>query len=211
MVGMGVEFQRFFTEDEEAKLDKKLKSLRQSASFPTSRGVTIKPDAAAISMRLQAVTKELESIDQLIQNGPVDPTVLGEFRDAVSQVRNTAWALQRWMELEQSQLSPYPVLSYLNAERIALATRLCDSLNNEFQRSDIRRQKKNLDGLLAAVEKLFTRLAGIDLSVLGPDIEGEEMPSMLPGPVSAPREERPPAQTDGKGGGPSDPEVTPEW
>jgi hypothetical protein len=208
MVGMGVEFQRFLNEDAEAKLEATLKRLREGAAFPAPRGITVKPDAAAISMRLQGVTKELESIDQLIQNGPVDPTVLGEFRDAVSQVRNTAWALQRWMELEQSQLSPYPVLSYLNAERIALATRLCDSLNNEFQRSDLRRQKKSLDGLLAAVEKLFTRLAGIDLSVLGPDVEVEGPTSR---PEAAAPEPRPVAGPDGPGGGPSDPEVSPEW
>lgn len=210
MVGMGVEFQRFLTDEEETKLDAKIKKLREGAAFPAPRGITIKPDAAAISMRLQGVTKELESIDQLIQNGPVDPTVLAEFRDAVSQVRNTAWALQRWMELDQSQLSPYPVLSYLNAERIAMATRLCDSLNSEFQKSDIGRQKKKLEGLLSAVEKLFTKLAGIDLAVLGPEPEVEEMPMTPPEPVPFPptQEELAAKKSDGKA---SDPEVTSEW
>ena len=216
MVGMGVEFQRFFTDDEESKLDAKLKKLREGASFPAPRGITIKPDAAAISMRLQGVTKELESIDQLIQNGPVDPTVLAEFRDAVSQVRNTAWALQRWMELDQSQLSPYPVLSYLNAERISMATRLCESLNNEFQKSDIGRQKKKLEGLLGAVEKLFTKLAGIDLAVLGPELEPEPVDVTMKPPESGPvpmevSEKKSDGKDGGKGGGPSDPEVTAEW
>jgi len=180
MVGMGIEFLRFFTEEEETKFSHKLKEIE-------ARGVEasgdklhkpVKPDSTIISNRLAEVTRELEDIDQLIQNGPVDQKVLAEFRDAVGQVRTTAWALQRWMELESSHQSPFPVLSYLNSERIALATRICDSLYNELSRTDVPRQKQKLDGLLKSVERLFTHLAGIDFAVLEPDAP-EALPDEL--------------------------------
>ncbi len=71
------------------------------------------------------------------------------------------------MEAQQRDTA-FPVLTYLNAERIAVATRLCESLYNELQKPDVSRQKFKLEGLLSAVERLFTRLAGIDFHVLDP-------------------------------------------
>lgn len=121
---------------------------------------------AAMAKRLAAVTAELDEMDRLMQAGAVDPRVLNDFRDAVSRVRTTAWALQQWMDLEAGQKNPAAVLSYLNAERIAVATRLCDSLHQQVQRADISHQQEQLQGLLGAVERLFTRLAAMDLKVL---------------------------------------------
>ncbi|MEO6119529.1 MAG: hypothetical protein ABIP12_02475, partial [Terriglobales bacterium] len=127
--------------------------------------------------RLQQATRELEDVDQLMQSGAVDPSVLNEFRDALSQVRNTAWALQQWMEAQQRH-TPFPMLSYLNAERIAVATRLCESLYNELQKTDVTRQKLKLEGLLTAVERLFTKLAGIDFHVLDPTADADPAPKL---------------------------------
>lgn len=166
MMGMGVEFERYYTEEDESSMRLRLARLEEANPLPLPV-VSTKPDTSAIAERLQKVTQELEDVDQLMQSGTVDPRVLGEFRDAVSQVRNTAWALQQWMEAQQRS-TPFPVLSYLNAERIAVATRLCESLFNELQRTDVSRQKLKLEGLLSAVERLFTKLAGIDFLLLDP-------------------------------------------
>lgn len=168
LIGMGLQFDRFYTDDDEAILRARMKLIEADKTVQPEP--VVKPDTAAIAERLQKVTHELEDMDQLMQSGTVDPRVLGDFRDAISQVRTTAWALQRWMEAKE-QREPFPVLSYLNAERIALATRLCESLLHELQKTDIARQKLKLEGLLTAVEKLFTRLAGIDFTVLDPHEE----------------------------------------
>ncbi len=121
---------------------------------------------SGLAARLQNVTAELDEMDKLMQSGAVNPEVLSSFRDAVSRVRTTAWALQQWMDLEQGQKNPNAVLSYLNAERIAVAIRLCDSLHGDIQKADVSQQKEQLQSLLNSVEKLFTRLAAMDLSVL---------------------------------------------
>ncbi|MEO6119101.1 MAG: PilZ domain-containing protein, partial [Terriglobales bacterium] len=90
MMGMGLEFERFYTEDDEATLQVRLKKLE--GDKPPEPAPSRKPDTAAIAGRLQQATRELEDVDQLMQSGAVDPSVLNEFRDALSQVRNTAWA-----------------------------------------------------------------------------------------------------------------------
>lgn len=171
MMGMGIEFQRFYTEEDEAKMSMRMKAVATVAA-PAPPMATPKPDTAAIAERLHKVTQELEDVNQLMQSGSVNPQVLADFHDAVSQVRTTAWALQKWAELQKEAKDPLPVLSFLNAERIKLATKLCDSLHHELQRTELKRQKQKLNGLLEAVEKLFTGLAGIDFTVM--TLEAEE-------------------------------------
>jgi hypothetical protein len=109
-----------------------------------------------------------------MQSGTMNAQVLADFHDAVSQVRTTAWALQKWMELQREDRDPLPVLSFLNSERITLATKLCESLHHELQKTDVKRQKPKLNGLLNAVEKLFTGLAGIDFTVVAPEAEAAD-------------------------------------
>lgn len=127
---------------------------------------------AGLAARLEKVTAELDTMDKAMQSGAVNPEVLADFRDAVSRVRTTAWALQQWMDLEQGQKNPTAVLSYLNAERIAVAIRLCESLYLDLQKADVGHQREQLQVLLTSVEKLFTRLAAMDLSVLETSAEG---------------------------------------
>jgi hypothetical protein len=171
MLGMGIEFQRFYTEEDESKMLARMKSVAKAA--PPAPALTVpKPDTAAIAERLSKVTQELEEVNQLMQSGVVNEQVLADFHDAVSQVRTTAWALQKWMELQREDRDPMPVLSFLNAGRITLATKLCESLHHELQKTDVKRQKLKLNELLSAVEKLFTGLAGIDFTVVAPDEPG---------------------------------------
>ena len=129
-------------------------------------GVTppAKPDSTMVGERLASITQELLEIEQLVISCSVRPEVLTEFREAIGKVRQTSWALQRWMELNSTQQNPFPVLSYLNSERIKLATRLCTALTESVQQKDVYVQRKHLKDLLSSVEDLFTRLAEMDLN-----------------------------------------------
>ena len=53
---------------------------------------------ALITSQVQRVTQELNKLDQLLQAGMVDRNVLAEFRQAVDQIRQTSWNVQRSME-----------------------------------------------------------------------------------------------------------------
>jgi hypothetical protein len=176
-VGMGVEFTRFRTTEDQRVLETLIDRLSHGGDTARPEAAPAKPDSAMVSGRLQAVTQELYDIEQLMKSSSLKPEILYEFREAASTVRNTSWALQRWMELQDKNENPFPVLSYLNTERIRLATRTCRSLYEDMRANEVKSNKKQLDALLKAVEDLFTHLAGIDFAVIEPDeVEVEEEP-----------------------------------
>jgi hypothetical protein len=53
---------------------------------------------ALITSQMQRVTQELNKLEQLLQAGMVDRSVLAEFRQAVDQIRKTSWNVQRSMQ-----------------------------------------------------------------------------------------------------------------
>src|SRR5579863_7664494 len=71
-----------------------------------------------VSERLKAATDELQKLEQLVVGGDCSPRVLGDFRGAVDSIRQTAWAVQQWIELQRQQRDPYTVLGLLTEERV---------------------------------------------------------------------------------------------
>jgi hypothetical protein len=51
-----------------------------------------------LTFQLRKTTADLQSLDQEIKSGSIDPGVLREFRDSVDYVRTTAWAVEEWQE-----------------------------------------------------------------------------------------------------------------
>jgi hypothetical protein len=174
--GMGVEFTKFRTETDKRTLETKLTEIA-NAPFKPVKADLPPGDSPTVANRLQMITRELHDVEQLIISSRTAPEILHEFREAVGRVRNTSWALQRWTELQKNDESPFPVKSFLNTERIRLATRLCNTLLEDMRQQEIRTQKKHLDELLRSVEDLFTHLAGIDFCVLHPLTDEEVGPA----------------------------------
>jgi hypothetical protein len=96
-----------------------------------------KADATYTSSRLQSVTDELGDLGQLIQCTDLDPSVLRQFRTALGDVRNTAWAIERYMESQAANASTTSQLQFLAYERIRLATQLCRSLAQDIATASI--------------------------------------------------------------------------
>ncbi len=66
LMGMGVEWKRFYTEEDETTLRARLGKLEAGKADATQPSG--KPDTSAIAARLQKVTQELEDVDQLMQS-----------------------------------------------------------------------------------------------------------------------------------------------
>jgi hypothetical protein len=58
--------------------------------------------------RLQAATDELQKLEKTLLSGNCAPRVLTEFRGAVDSLRQTAWAVQQWTELQFRIAIPTP-------------------------------------------------------------------------------------------------------
>jgi hypothetical protein len=114
-----------------------------------------------LAFRLRKATAELQSLDQEIKAGNVDPSVLREFRDSVDYVRTTAWAVQEWQERQAQRRDTATVLPLLVMERVRRTTQLCAALTNDLKESKIASETAGIENLLRATEQLSRGLAGL--------------------------------------------------
>ena len=116
--------------------------------------------AAVLGIRLQNATSEIFELEKLLKSGTIDPRVLNEFRDAVDQIRGTAWAVQQWIGLQESG-DPYELLPALSAQRVRRATQLTKDLTIDLESVDIGLETPGLKQLFQAVNALHERLTRV--------------------------------------------------
>ena len=93
-----------------------------------------------------------------MRSGPLDPRVLTEFRDAVDNVRKTAWAVQEWQDRQSRKQDPLTVIPLLTAEGIRRATQLCDAITAGLAANEVVRETVGIDEFLRAVERVHQSL-----------------------------------------------------
>jgi hypothetical protein len=116
--------------------------------------------AAVLGILLQNATSEIFELEKLLKSGTIDPRVLNEFRDAVDQIRGTAWAVQQWIGLQESG-DPYELLPALSAQRVRRATQLTKDLTIDLESVDIGLETPGLKQLFQAVNALHERLTRV--------------------------------------------------
>jgi len=171
-VGMGVEFSEPNSEEDGALFQQLMQSLEKNEGETSAKAP--KPNAQALAGRLTQTSDELRKVEELLKCVDVNTIVLEDFREALGRVRNTAWAVQRWLELDSSEKDTFAVIEYLSSERIRLATALCRGLVHEMRTTEIKLPEKQCRDLLSAVEELFTLLAGFDFTILHDGSASEE-------------------------------------
>jgi hypothetical protein len=115
--------------------------------------------ARSISQRLKAATDELQKLEKLVVSGDCAPRVLCDFRDAVDSIRQTAWAVQQWSELQQQHRDPYTILGILSEERVRRAAQIAKDLTLDLESQDLGLETEGLANLFRAIEGLYGRLA----------------------------------------------------
>ena len=118
-------------------------------------------DLRSVTERLQAATKELQSLEQIILSGDFSPRILSEFRNAVDNIRQTARAVQNWIGLQQEHRDPYAVMATVSADRVRRATQIAKELTIDLQAMEIDFETEGLRELFQAVEELRERLMPI--------------------------------------------------
>ena len=58
----------------------------------------------------------------------VDPRIIAQFHDAVEHIRQTAWSVVKWVELNSSGGDPFEVLPQLEAERMHMLRKLAHNV-----------------------------------------------------------------------------------
>ncbi len=110
--------------------------------------------------RLQTLGTRLRELEKDIEAGRrVDPVVLRDFREAVDNIRKTAWVVQSWIEKQSKKSDPYPLLPLLAEERIRRATELCRNLAGDMEAVEITFESEGLKELHEAVAALHKPLS----------------------------------------------------
>jgi hypothetical protein len=119
---------------------------------------TSEKNQRSVSERLKATTDELQQLEQLVVSGDCSPRVLAEFRGAVDSIRQTAWAVQQWIELQRQQRDPYTVLGLLTEERVRRAAQINRDLTMDLDSLELGLETEGLGKLYEAVRGLHERL-----------------------------------------------------
>ncbi|MGA9882933.1 MAG: hypothetical protein WBQ34_04340 [Candidatus Acidiferrales bacterium] len=112
-----------------------------------------------VSFQLKKTCADLVRLEYDMRSGPIDARVLREFREAVDNLRKTAWGVQEWQERESKQQDPRTVIPLLTAESIRRAAQLCEAIANASDAHEISRETVGIDEFVRAVERVQQTLA----------------------------------------------------
>jgi len=113
------------------------------------------------NLQLKKTCADLVRLEYEMRSGPFDPRILREFRDAVDNVRKTAWAAQEWQERQSRQQDPLTVLPLLTAEGIRRATQLCEAITTGLAAHEVARETVGIDEFFRAVERVQQSLLNL--------------------------------------------------
>ena len=112
-----------------------------------------------VSFQLKKACAELVRLEYDMRSSTIDSRVLLEFRDAVDNVRKTAWAVQEWQERRSKNHDPQTVIPLLTVESIRRASQLCVSISAALAGHEIGRETVGIDEFFKAVESVHQSLA----------------------------------------------------
>jgi hypothetical protein len=114
-----------------------------------------------MNLQLKKTCADLVRLEYDMRSGPIDSRILREFRDAVDNVRKTAWAVQEWQERQSRRQDPHTVLPLLTAEGIRRATQLCNAITAGMASHEVARETVGIDEFFRAVERVHQSLLDI--------------------------------------------------
>ena len=114
-----------------------------------------------LTARLAKASAELQELEQAMPHGDIDGRILAEFRESVDHVRQTAWAVQQWMELSAAHRDPFSVLNWLASERVRIGTQVSRELCMDLDASEVNTETPGIQKLYHEVRGLLDRLSKI--------------------------------------------------
>lgn len=114
-----------------------------------------------VNFQLRKTCADLVKLEYDIRSGAVDPNLLRDFRDAVDNVRKTAWAVQEWQERQLRGQDPQSVLPLLTAETIRRATQLLEAIVSEAATNEIARETVGVEELFRTIQQAHDKLSSL--------------------------------------------------
>lgn len=142
----------------------------QAAAAPAPAATVLLPQVSAapacpaetsddLNACLRSCTTGLIRIEEMIKKGPAEATAIEQFRQAVSKTRQTAWAVQQWQELNREGTQPFPLLWYVNSERLRFVVQAVQDLWKDVNDKGVEVDETLLEPLFQTLDALRDRYA----------------------------------------------------
>lgn len=113
----------------------------------------------SFSAKLIELTSELRTLDRHLKSGETpDGPLLREFRQALDNVRMTAWTTNELMDARHARRDPETVLSFLAAERLRRFSQMVRDLCVDLDNNGASGQTHGIRTLAESVRILQDRL-----------------------------------------------------
>ena len=130
-----------------------------TASMTTPPRPSSTPSAGSpLSHRIRGTVSELGELEQNLVKEGVDPRLIAQFHDAVEHLRQTAWTLQQFLDLNASGGDPFEVLPQLEAERMHMLGKLAHNVNADIDSSSVNEFTLGISELYETIQGLYRRL-----------------------------------------------------
>ncbi|MGB8129312.1 MAG: PilZ domain-containing protein [Candidatus Angelobacter sp.] len=127
---------------------------------PNSRGGSGKM-SSQMSSQVTRTIEELNHVEQGLVIDKVDPRVIAQFHDAVEHLRQTAWSVVQWVDLNSSGGDPFEVLPQLEAERMHMLRKLAHNVTADLDSGSVTRFTEGISNIYEEVQALYRGLRKI--------------------------------------------------
>jgi hypothetical protein len=134
--------------------------LTANSIQPISRGGSSKM-SSQMSAQVTRTIEELNQVEQGLVIDKVDPRIIAQFHDAVEHLRQTAWSVVQWVDLNSKGGDPFEVLPQLEAERLHMLRKLAHNVTADLDSGSVTRFTEGIANIYEEVQALYRGLRKI--------------------------------------------------
>ena len=101
---------------------------------------------------------DLNELEQNLVKEQVDPRLIAQMHDAMEHLRQTAWTVQQFLDLNASGGDPFEVLPQLEAERMQMLGKLAHNVNADIDSTSVNEFTLGVSDLYETIQGLYRRL-----------------------------------------------------
>jgi hypothetical protein len=114
-----------------------------------------------LSVQITRTIAELNQVEQGLVVDKVDPRMIAQFHDAVEHMRQTAWSMVQWVELNSTGGDPFEVLPQLEAERMHMLRKLAHNVTADLDAGGVTRYTEGISDVYEVAQTLYRGLRRI--------------------------------------------------
>jgi hypothetical protein len=155
-MGMGLQFTDIDPTDQK-KLDDLLTKLAGGHGVGTKAASAV---SSEFTTAMAAAASELRELETLVSANEdnIDARLLSEFRSAVDHARSTTAAIQQWIDMQEHDRDPFPVLAAIETSRMRFTASFMRELVLDIEANTLHLGSEGVKDLYEAARQLHLRI-----------------------------------------------------